>query len=115
MSSVASCATTVSFRGEEVDMSECIDQLFIDIQNNLNNCQCVIRELAMSEEHSDTFLEAMGFHHQIEDFVDVLTGLFAELKGVSRDCVGKCPKEYKEEYKAIIDKRKEEKTRKKMI
>lgn len=115
MSSIASTSSSmVSFRGEdEVPIDEALDALFRDLQSNLNNCQCSVRSLAMSEERADTFLEACEYHFQIEDYVNTLMDLFDELKDISKQALGKCPKEYKSEFKALCEKRKEEKKRQK--
>ena len=115
MSSIASTSSSmVSFRGEdEVPIDEALDMLYREIQDNLNHSQCSVRELAMSEERADTFIEAVSHYHAITDYVDTLMDLFSELKDVAKQCLGACPKEYKEEYKALCDKRKEEKKRQK--
>jgi hypothetical protein len=113
MSSIASNTSYVSFRGEEMDTSEALDMLFKDIQENLNNCHCCIRQLAQCEDRNDTFLEAAEFDFQIQDFVDELAGLFKELKGVSKDVLGKPPPEYKNLYAIALEKRKEDKLRQK--
>lgn len=110
MSSVASNATTISFRGDDnMPVDEALDLLFRELQSNLNRTQCSIRELANSEEKNDTFLEAAEHYFAIDNYVDVLLGLFTELKSVSKQVLGTCPKEYKEEYKALCDKRKADK------
>ena len=113
MSSIASNATSVSFRGEEMDVSDALDLLFRDLQKNLNHCHCSVRQLAQCEERADTFMEAAEFDFQIQDYVDGLGVLFKELKQVSKDVLGKPPPEYKEEYKTALENRKADKLRKK--
>lgn len=113
MSSICSNATTVSWRGEEIEIDVAIDELFRELQSNLNNTQCSLRELSMSEERADTYMEAAQHYFAIDDYVDVLLDLFTELKGVSRQCLGTCPKEHKEEYKKLVDDRKVAKKREK--
>lgn len=115
MSSIASTSSSmVSFRGEDdVPIDEALDALFRDLQSNLNNCQCSVRELAMSEERADTYMEAVSHYHAITDYVDTLMDLFSELKDVSKQCLGACPPQYKSEFKSLCEKRKEEKKRQK--
>ena len=114
MSSVASNATTISWRGEDdVDVDVALDELFRELQENLNHCHCSIRQLAQCEERNDTFLEASEHHFAIEDYTDTLLGLFTELKGVSKQVLGPCPTEHKAEYKALVEKRKADKKREK--
>ena len=113
MSSVGSNSSVVSFRGEEVDLDTALRDLYSDIQSNLNNSQGTIRTLSLCEERSDTFIEAVGIYHELNDFIDVLLELFTELQDVSKQCLGPCPKEYKVEYKALVDARKEKKKKEK--
>jgi hypothetical protein len=111
MSSIGStCSSMVSFRGEdEVDVSEALDVLFKEMQENLNGCHCSVRQLAMSEERADTYMEAAEHHFAIEDYANVLTVLFKELKSVSKQVLGTCPSQYKDEFKALQEKRKQAK------
>jgi len=100
----------VSFRGEdEMDVGEALDVLFSEMQNNLNSCHCSVRQLAMSEERADTYMEAAEHHLAIGDYVDILVVLFKELKSVSKQVLGPCPKDYKDEFKALQEKRKQAK------
>ena len=115
ISSIASNATSVSFRGEEMDVSDALDLLFRDLQENLNHCHCSVRQLAQCEERADTFMEAAEFDFQIQNYVDELTVLFKELKQVSKDVLGKPPPEYKDEYKEALEKRKADKLREKQL
>ena len=109
MSSIGStCSSMVSFRGEdEIDVNDALDVLFREMQENLNSCHCSVRQLAMSEERADTYMEAAEHHFAIQDYVDVLVDLFKELKSVSKQVLGPCPKDYKTEFKLLEDKRKE--------
>ena len=107
MSSVGSCASVVSFRGEDgVDLNECLDELYRDIQANLNESQCSVRTMARLKE-DDEFLECVPIHFAVLDYVDMLTALFSELSQVSKDVLGRPTKEDKDEYKKMCDGRKE--------
>ena len=57
----------------------------------------------------DDYIECLGVHFAVCDYVDVLSELFKELKDVSKQVLGPCPKTLKEEVKKINDKRKESK------
>ena len=95
---MASVATTVNFRGEEdVDISEACKAVFIDLQEGLNNIECGILELSMAPDQLDGYIEAFASPQNICDNVDALTVLFKALKGISKDVLGPCPKECKEE------------------
>ena len=114
MSSIGSNSSFVSFRGDDdVDLDTALRELYQDLQNNLNQTQCSIRTLSLCEERSDTFLEAVDIKFQLDDFIDVLMELFDELKDVSKQCLGICPKEHRVEYKKLCDDRKEKKKKEK--
>jgi len=107
MSSVGSCSSYVSFRGnEEVDLNDCLDELYRDIQKNLNESQCSVRNMARLRE-DDEFRDCVPIHFAVLDYVDILSGLFAELAQVSKDVLGKPGKDDKEWYKIECEKRKE--------
>ena len=108
MSSVgSSCSTVVSFRGEDgVDLDQALDELYREIQTNLNRSQCSVREMARLKE-DDEFKDCVPIHFAVLDYCDVLSGLFNELKQVSKDVLGKPGKDDKDEYKKMCDERKE--------
>ena len=109
MSSIGSSSSTViSFRGEDgVDLDQALaDELHREIQSNLNDSQCSVREMSRLRE-DDEFKDCVPIHLAILDYCDVLTGLFSELTQVSKDVLGKPGKDDKEWYKEKCDKRKE--------
>jgi len=107
MSSVGSCSSFVSFRGEEgIDLNDCLDQLYRDIQKNLNESQCSVRNMARLKEDDD-FRECVPIHFAVLDYVDILSGLFTELAAVSKDVLGKPGKDDKDWYKKECDLRKQ--------
>ena len=106
MSSVGSCASFVSFRGgDEIDLETCLDELYKDVQQNLNNSQCSVRELARLTEDDD-YIECLQVHYSVCDYVDILSELFKELKDVSKQVLGPCPKDLKDEVKKLTTDRK---------
>jgi hypothetical protein len=115
MSSIGSSTSTiVSFRGnDEVDFDVCLDELYGEMQQQLNYSQCSIRQLAASSEQDNEFLEAVKIYFELDDYVESLVGLFKELQGVSKQCLGPTPKENKEQYAKMVLDRKEKKKREK--
>ena len=115
MSSIGSNASsiTVSYMGEEKDVNEAIDDCFQKIQENINNTHCTVRQLVLVPEQDADYMTAAQFHIDISNYIDDLGDLFKELKSVSKQILGKPPKELKEQYKALVDKNKEERKREK--
>lgn len=113
---MSAASSIVSFRGEEeVDLDEALNTLFRELQENLNNAHCAIRNLGQSEDRGDSFIEMATFHHDIEDYADNLLSLFKELKSVSKQVLGVPSNENdKLEYKVFLEKRKLEKKMNKM-
>jgi hypothetical protein len=114
MSSVGSTTSTIiSFRGSEMELDEALDALYSEIQQQLNHSQCSIRSLACCEERNDTFIEAVGIYHELDDHVLALLDMFKELQNVSKQCLGPVPKEHKDEYKKMTEDRKARKKKEK--
>ena len=108
MSTTSSASTIVSFRGEELELEQALDKLYRDIQENLNISQCSVRQLAVIPEQDDDFLEAAKVYLDIEGYVEMLLKLFKELRAVSKQVLGPCPKELKVEFADLLAQRKEE-------
>ena len=112
VSSAGSCMSVSVFGEDDVPVDQALDEVFRLIQENINNAHVATRQLAMVPEQDGDFIVAAEFHLQICGFVDELNGLFKELKSVSKQIMGVCPKEHKEEYKALVEKvKKKRKTR----
>ena len=107
MSSVGSCASYISFRGEDgIDLDQALDELYREIQTNLNRSQCSVREMARLKEDDD-WRECVPIHFAVLNYCDVLSDLFSELKQVSKDVLGKPGKDDRDWYKTQCDQRKE--------
>ena len=96
---------SVSVFGQEAELEVATDTIFKELQNTLNQTHCAIRQLLQIEERNDTFLEAAEIHHDIADFSQEFAELMKELSKVSSQVLGKCPKELKGEYKAMLESR----------
>lgn len=112
MSQMSTASSIVSFRDEEIEFDEAIDELFKEIQQNFNNIHATIRNLAMSEDRCDTYQEKLDIHFSIIDYIETVNESFDELNGVSKQVVGKPVGDEEKKYlKDTIQKRKEEKQR----
>lgn len=112
MSVCSTSSTIISFRGDDdVDVNDALDVLFKELQENLNYCHTEIRNLAQCEERDEDFLEAVKIDFEIQDYSDNIVSILKELKVVSKSVLGKCPAEYKDGYKKMVDDRKAEKQR----
>ena len=117
MSSIGSTASgiSVSLWGEnDVDFDVAVDKVFKEIQERINSAHCALREIAQCEERADTYLEAAEIHFNLVDFVDELGDLFKDLKSCSKQALGKCPSDLKIEFKALSDKRKQQRSEAKL-
>ena len=95
----------MSVFGQECELEAATDLIFKELQNTLNQTHCSIRELLQIEERNDTFLEAAEIHHDIADYSQGFAELMKELSKVSSQVLGKCPKELKSDYKAMLESR----------
>ena len=71
MSSVGSCASVVSFRGEDgVDLNDCLYELYREIQSNLNDSQCSVRTMVRLKE-DDEFKECVPIHFAVLHYISM--------------------------------------------
>ena len=75
---------SVSIRGEEVDLEQGIDQVFKDLQQNLNLCQCSLRSLCMCDDRGDSFQESHKYTTEIDDNISEMLLLFKDLKSICK-------------------------------
>ena len=90
------------FEGKEIELESAIDKGISDIQQFLNNLQCYLRQLAamddLDEDEAEDFKAMLKFTDQADDAVDDMEYLMSELKNVTRQILGPCPKSIKEWY-----------------
>ena len=107
-----STATTmsVSYFGEEKDLGEALDDVFKQLQSNLNDTHCKVRELAMCPEQDGDFYVMCDLVEDIEDYVGDMTGLMKELVKVVKQVRGNGKNvAEKAELKARAEKKKQRK------
>ena len=94
---------SVSFCGDEVEFEEAVDKVYKEIQTFVNDTQCGVRELALIEERGETYMVALDVWHDLDVAIDGVLFLFKELRSISKQYLGKPPKELKNEVKAKIE------------
>lgn len=94
---------SVSYFGEEMNFDTMLDNCFTQMQTYLNDLHCQVRELSMVDEQDSDYLVALDLYHSIVDNIDGLAELMSELKSVSKQVLGPCPKESKLKVKAKTD------------
>lgn len=114
-SSVCSTASqmsqmSVAFDGQSMSLEQAIDKGIGQLQGFLNGLQCQLRTLAMmddlSEDPVEDFKEMIGYTDKVDDAIDDMDLLFGELKDVTRQILGPCPKDCKLWYKGHVTERK---------
>lgn len=113
MCSTMSGMTVSAFGQEEMDLEEAVNKLFVDLQTFVNGCHSGIRQLAMCDERADTYIEAMTIWKELDDDVVGALVLFKELRSISKQVLGKPPKQYKTEVDELKAKWKREEDHKK--
>jgi vacuolar-type H+-ATPase subunit I/STV1 len=111
MSSIGSSMSmmSISHRGEEVDLEKALDEIFKDLQTNLNHTHCKMREIAMLEDQGDDdFKQVSEMCWSVEDNIIEMNDLFTELKDVLKQIRGKTPVAEKDWFKMKTDQRKNE-------
>ncbi len=101
---------SVTFEGKEYNLEQAIDKGIGDLQQYLNDLQCYLRELAafevLDDDENEDFKQMTGYTDKADDAIDDMDVIFAELKAVTRQILGKCPKGAKAWYVAHKEERK---------
>ena len=84
--------TVSAFGGEEMPLEDAVDQIFKELQRSINELHVQIRNLCMTEERGDTYIEAYEYYHGILSHVDEGQVMFKELKAVMKQILPKRPK-----------------------
>ena len=115
-SSVCSTASqmsqmSVAFDGQTMSLEQAVDQGINKLQSFLNAMQCQLRTLAgmddLSDDPCEDFKEMISYTDKVDDAIDDMDMLFGELKDVTRQILGPCPKDLKPWHKEHVAKRKE--------
>ena len=82
--SVTSMMSTVSIslNGQEMNLEGAIDETFKSLQQNLNFCQCNLRNLATCEERGDEFEISHDICYRIHDNILEMKELFLDLNSI---------------------------------
>jgi hypothetical protein len=111
---------SISINGQEMNVEKALDQTVRELQQHLNQLQCIFREIAMSSEQStggDDFEDLKMSCHQVDgmqDHILSMNNLFEDLMDMSDQLIylpeTKEEKAYVKDYKAkrkvIIDDKK---------
>ena len=100
---------SVSIFGEELDVDSACDKVFKQLQDSLNLTHLRVRELMMSEDRGESFMESVEIADSLNTYCDDLSDLLKELKSVGKQVLGKCPPEEKVAYAAHKQKMKDSK------
>ena len=86
-----------SYFGEEMNLEEALNSTFKQIQTFVNDCHVSVRTMAMIPEQDNDFLEMFDVYHNIIESTDGMCALMTELKSISKEVLGRAPKELKQE------------------
>ena len=104
IASSASSARIVTFGNSEMSLELALDSLIRSVQQNLNNLQQKLRDLASAEEQAvdgeEDFRLAVDLDDGVNDVVSGMIEVLRELPVISADIRGKPPPELKEWYSA---------------
>jgi hypothetical protein len=96
--STMSSMTVSAFGQDDMDLEAALDHVFIDLQTFVNGCHCEVRGLAMCEDRADTYIEAAKLWRELDRDITGALFLFKELRSITKQLLGSCPKEYKQEF-----------------
>ena len=93
---------SVSYGGEEVPLDQALENCFLRIQTFINETHCAVRTLAIIPEQDNDYVAALDVYHNIIESINGMIDLISEFKSISKDVLGKCPKELKQEVAAKV-------------
>ena len=102
---------SVSYCGSEIQLADAIDECFTELQGHLNHLHSYTRELAMMPEQDSEYEVELKQVLIIEDCIDEMSELFKDLKSVTKQIIGKPPKDEKERMKKLVDDHRAERKR----
>ncbi len=78
----------VSYRGEEIDLEQALDENIRELQCFLNSLQCSLRQINMGNEQDLEYALALKESDHVEDCIDDMQYLFQELRDIAHQLVG---------------------------
>jgi hypothetical protein len=93
--SSAKSSMSVSYCGSEMPLEQALDDVFMKLQQHLNNSHCAVRSMAMLEDQStdeeSDFKDCVKYDDIIQDDTSGMIELFKDLKNISKQVLGKPP------------------------
>lgn len=91
MSTTSSVMSTmsVSVRGEEVILEKALDDVFQELQDNLNHMHCYVREICMGLDQDMDFKTEIEQTDNVNDNIELMSGLFKDLKSILKQISSK--------------------------
>lgn len=84
---------TVSCFGEEMPLEEAVDDIFLQLQESINELHVQIRQLCMTEDRGESYQEAYTYQHEIKGHVDEGCKMLKELPKVMKQLLPARPKD----------------------
>ena len=88
MSQCSNASSMVSYRGEEIDLEQALDENIRELQCFLNSLQCSLRQINMGNEQDLEYADALKESDNVEDAIDDMQYLFQELRDIAHQLVG---------------------------
>ena len=104
---------SVSVLGQEMGVDAACDTIFKQLQDTLNNSHLKLRELMMGMDRDD-YMDTAETAYELTRYCDEFADLMKELKSISKQLLGPCPKEDRDEYKTWSEGKKQLKAQAKL-
>ncbi len=101
---------SVDFQGQtDIPLEQALDEVFTQLQQYINGTHCYTREFVAMFDQDNEYTEEFKKMLEIYENIDGVADLFAELKSVLKQCLGKPTAEEKASAKKLLDAYKEKK------
>ena len=95
---------SVSMNGLEMELEPALDQVFMELQQNLNNSHCTVRSILQSEEQDCDYQAILDLCFEVHENIDGMAELFKNLNDVLKHVSKPDGDEEKALYKASMEK-----------
>lgn len=83
---------SVTYDGEDVDLDECVDNIFKELQHHINEIHVQIREMCQFDLRGETYEETRVYYDSMAEHVKEGSLLFKDLLSVMKQIGPKKPK-----------------------
>jgi hypothetical protein len=93
---------SVTYNGvDDVPLDRAVDEIFSQIQHHINQIHVELKNLVMSEDRGDDYLECLEYHEELTEHVHGACDMFKSVTKVSKQLLPSKPKGWVDPRKPV--------------